>query len=183
MRKLSGRDRILLTAWLAGLVLLALVIGVARPMHARWRGLKKDIATLRQSIAVATAMYRETPAVETEVAELAQIVSTLSRPADEVGPAMIREIDRLTGELGVQLLTLRPGDVEDLDVCRKHTAVFEVESDFPRIVRLLYRLERPPLRLWVEGVDLTSDRTPENKVRAKISVAAYTVETSAEERP
>ncbi len=183
MRKMSRRDRILLGVWAAGLVIAALAIGVARPMQKRWSSLKRDIASLQKSISEAEAMYRETPAVEAEAAQLGAVVNTLSRPSDEVGPAMIREIDQLTRELGVQLLTLRPGDVKDLDVCKKHTAVFEVESDFGRMTRLLYRLEEPPLRLWVEGVEISSDRTPENKVRAKVSVAAYTVEPTGEKRP
>jgi len=97
-----------------------------------------------------------------------------------VGPTIIREIDEITRDSRLRLIGVRPGEPEELESCRKHTAVFEVEADFARIANLLYRLERPPYQLWVEGVDINSERTTGNQVRAKVSIAVYTLKPVGE---
>jgi hypothetical protein len=45
---------------------------------------------------------------------------------------------------------------------------------------MLYELEQPPHPLWVEGVEISSDRTASNEARAKVSVAVYTLRSASE---
>jgi len=175
MRAVSPRDRMLLVVWTAAVVVLAVVVGLVLPVRGRRSRLNSDIVRLQQQIAEASAMYRQAPELRMETKELRETAQALSRSGKDVSPVMIREVDRLTKDLGISLLSIRPGEPETLEGCSKYTAVFEVECDFPRVARMLYELERPPLHLWVEGAEISSDRTAENVVRAKVSVAVYTL--------
>ena len=182
MKRLSRRDRVLLAIWAALLLALALVIGVALPMRSRWRKLDGEVLSLQRKIADAAAMYRQAPELRGEIKELRDTAQALSRPGEQVGPLIIREVDQLTKDLGIRLLSVRPGESQTLEQCRKHTAVFEVECDFADIARMLYELEQPPHPLWVEGVEISSDRTADNEVRAKVSVAVYTLRSASERK-
>ena len=182
MRRLSRRDRVLLAIWAAVVVVLALVIAVALPMRMRWKTLDGEVLSLQRTIAEAAAMYRQAPELTKEIKELGDTARALSRSGKEVGPTLIKEVDQLTKDLGIRLLSVRPGEPQTLEQCRKHTAVFEVECDFAGVARMLYELEQPPHPLWVEGVEISSDRTAENEVRAKVSVAVYTLRSASEKK-
>lgn len=180
MKRLSRRDRVLLAIWAAVVVALAVVIGVALPIRSRWKKLDGEVLSLQRTVADAAAMYRQAPELTKEIQKLRDTAHALSRSGEQVGPLIIREVDRLTSDLGIRLLSVRPGEPQTLEQCRKHTAVFEVECDFAGIARMLYELELPPHPLWVEGVEISSDRTAANEARAKVSVAVYTLRSASE---
>ena len=182
MKRLSRRDRVLLTAWGAAVVALALVVGVALPIRSRWKRLDSEVIGLQRAIADAAAMYQQAPALEQEIGELRGLNQVLSRSGKDVGPAVIKEVDQLTRDLDIRLVSLRPGEPQNLEQFRKHTAVFEVECDFAGVAEMLYELEQPEHPLWVEGVEISSDRTADNEVRAKVSVAVYTPQPASEKK-
>jgi hypothetical protein len=85
----------------------------------------------------------------------------------------VREIEKLSKELGVTVTSFRPGQSESADGSTRHPAVFKVDADLGKIVRLLYELEQPSRRLWVEGVEVAAARQGEKTLTATIYVAAY----------
>lgn len=182
MKPLSRRDRVLLVVWAAAVVVVAVVVGLVLPMRGRWVRLNRDVVRLQQQIADAAAMYRQAPELIIETKQLRETAQALSRSGKDVSPVVIREVDQLTKSLAIRLLSIRPGEPETLEGYTKYTAVFEVEGDCEGLARMLYELERPPLQLWVEGAEISSDRTAERQVRAKVSVAVYALRSGSEKR-
>ncbi|MCJ7797041.1 MAG: type II secretion system protein M, partial [Thermoleophilia bacterium] len=86
---------------------------------------------------------------------------------------MVGEIEKLSKELGVTLTSIRPGEVESADGSTRHPVTLKVEADLGKIVRLLYELEQPSRRLWVEGMEIASPRQTEGKLTGTVYVAAY----------
>jgi hypothetical protein len=55
----------------------------------------------------------------------------------------------------------------------KYPATFQVEAGFSDLVRLMFELEQPERRLWVEGVEISADRQVGGRLQATFYVAAY----------
>jgi len=180
VKRLSRRDRVLLATWAAVVVILAVVVALVLPVRRQWRKVSSEVLGLQRAIAEAATMYRQAPQLTKEIANLRATAHALSRSDSEVGSAIIKQVDQLSKDLGVRLLSIRPGEPQVVESCRKHTVVFEVECDFSRIARMLYQLEQAPPQLWVEGVEISSERMAGEEVRAKLTVAAYTLTGSTE---
>jgi len=179
VRRLSRRDRMVLICSLGTLAALALVFGVALPMREASARVGTEVAQLRQKIAEAEDMYAQAAAVRQEVAKLRGRVKRLSRPDKGVSANMIRQMDELTGDLGVRLINVRPGQPQRAGACRKHTASFEVESDLRALARLLWEIEQPPNPMWVEGLEISSEVGGGRAMRTTLNVAVYSVPTRA----
>jgi len=117
-------------------------------------------------------MYRSLPRTEDEILELRSQIAALSRTQANPTPDVVREIERLTSDVGVQLTSVRPAEPEYADDCTRFPTTFEVQSSFSEITRLLYDLERPPYNLWVEGAELNADREA-GLLRAAVTVSVY----------
>jgi hypothetical protein len=48
-----------------------------------------------------------------------------------------------------------------------------LEADFSDLVLLMFALERPGRRLWVEGVEISAGRQARGRLQATFYVAAY----------
>jgi hypothetical protein len=169
---------------LAGVALIgfALVLAVILPMTDRARSLARDEAALREAIAEATAMYEATPAIRAEVEGLRAEVARLMYPRKDVKVEVVREIDRLASEWGLRVTNVRPpGDPGAVADCLKYTMSFKANSTFAKSVRLLYELEQPERRLWVEEVDIGPSREAGVELQIDVQAAAY-VPTKAGER-
>jgi len=180
VRRLSPRDRVLLFSSVAMLVVLALLFGVTLPMNDRMGKAAGEVSKLRRELAEAAAMYQQSPALRQEIGKLRSTATELSRPDADVGPDMIREIDRMAKDLGLTLINVRPAQPEAEGDCGKYAATFEVQSDYARLMRLLWELEQPPHPLWVEGVQISSERGGPGEMRTRISVAVYTLKPPSE---
>jgi hypothetical protein len=101
-------------------------------------------------------------------------IDSLSLPGENPTPEIVREIERLTHDQQVELAYIHPSDPEILDTSTKYAATFEVRASLDRLVGLLYAVEKSPHSLWVEGVEIGSDRGEASVLRTSITVAVYT---------
>lgn len=182
MRRLSTRERLLVTLAGIALVVFALAFAVIRPMADRAGGLARDEAALRNAIAEATEMYEAAPAIRAEAEDLRAQVARLMFPRENVKVEVVREIDRLAADLGIRIANVKPpGEPESLADCLKYTASFTVTSTFAESVRLLYELEQPGRRLWVEKVDIGGGREAGGELQINVQVTAYVPAKAGEE--
>jgi Tfp pilus assembly protein PilO len=172
MNRLSLRERVLLSLALLALVTFVSLALLLLPLRRQSSRLSGEEKSLQQKIADAELMYRSLPRVKEELADLQSKIAALSRVQPNPTPDVVREIERLTSSLGVQLSSVRPAEPEYADNCTKFPTTFEVQSTFSDLTHLLYELERPPYNLWVEGAELNADREA-NVLRAAVTVSVY----------
>lgn len=182
MRRLSTRERFLVTFGGVALVGFALVFALILPMADRARSLARDEAALRDAIAEAAKMYEAAPAIRADVESLRAQVARLMFPRENVKVEVVREIDRLASELDLRVTNVRPpGEPESVADCVRYTMSFKAESTFAKSVRLLYELEHPERRLWVEEVDIGRGREAGVELQIDVQVAAYVPTKAGEE--
>jgi len=183
MRTISQRERPLFILALGILVPLALIFFVLLPMRDSGPALSRQIASLAARIDQADTMYAELSATQEEINALqTEAAQLFSPPESDVVPDLLREIATLTASQGLQLRSVRPGEPETVGPCIRYPIEFRVQSDLSHIVRLLYELEQPPHRLWVEGVEIGPGPGEGAQLAALLHVATYTLQPPNEER-
>jgi hypothetical protein len=173
MRQLTPREKIIVSIGAAALVVFAYGFGLLLPARRAVAGAVSQQARYREQLTEAERMYREAMAARGRIAGLRQQSQSLMCPWADVESGMVGEIEKLSKELRVTVSSIRPGETESADGSTRHPATLKVEADLGRIVRLLYELEQPGRRLWVEGVEIASPRQTEGRLSATIYVAAY----------
>ncbi|MFB3880242.1 MAG: type 4a pilus biogenesis protein PilO [Armatimonadota bacterium] len=173
MRQLTRRERGALLIGAAALVTFAYTFGLLLPARRSLARAQSERAQLTDQIEQAERMYKEALAVQPQIGALRQRSRAVMFPSADVQTGMVREIEKLSKELSITVTSIRPGDAESADGSTKHPAVLKVDADLGKIVRLLYELEQPTRRLWVEGVEIAAARQGEGALTATIYVAAY----------
>jgi nucleotide-binding universal stress UspA family protein len=182
VRRLSARERFLIIVAGAALIGFVLAFGVIVPMARRAAELARNEAEYREVIAEADSMYRAVPTIEAEVADLRSETAQLMFPREEAKIAIVHEIDKLAAEAGVRLTRVTPpGDPEPAAGCLKYSASFRADSSFAEAIDLLYKLERPDRRLWVEGVEIISARGAGDELQVNVQLAVYVPIEAGEE--
>ena len=181
MRSLTRREQSLVVVAAVALVAFLLAFGLILPTRNRAAKLARQEQALSMKISEAASMYLEALREAEEIAGLRAELRDLMFPHKDASIALVREIDRLTSELNVRVTGIRPGEVEPVAGSLRCPMTFTVESNFADIVRLLYELERPQRRLWVEGVEMTSSPPQAGELQANIHVAVYVQPGGGEE--
>lgn len=181
MRRLSRRERGLIAAAVAALVIFVYAFGLLLPMRDRAQKLAQQEASLDRKIAEAERMYRGVPELVADIARLRRQVDRLMFQAEETPVAMVQELDGLASDLGMTVTSVDPGDPEQVAGCVRYPMTLKVDSDFASLMRLLYALEQPEHRLWVEGVEITSARRGAGELGATFYVAAYAAGKESED--
>ena len=167
-----------------GLVALAgflFSVGVVLPLGNGARALARTEASLSRKIEEATRMYLQVPELVQENAKLRGDLQGVMLPGRDVEVRVMQELDEVASELNVRVASVRPGETEPLEASLRHPVTVTVECEFPQLVRLLYEMERPEHRLWVEGVEISTARQPGGKLQANIYVAVYSQAERSEE--
>ena len=173
MRPLSARERLLISVALVVVVAFLYGVGVALPVRRRGAKLAGEERSLSRKVALAAEMYLEAPTLVQETAALRGEFQQVIFPEQDVGVGAMRKLDQLASELQVRVASVRPAEAEPLGSCLRYPMTVTVECDFPQLVRLLYELERPGRRLWVEGVEISRSRQEADKLQANVSLAVY----------
>jgi Tfp pilus assembly protein PilO len=173
MRQLTPREKVVLVIGAAALLIFGYVFGILAPARRSLARTRGELAQLTDQLDQARRMYEDALAARQQIGALKQQSQALMFPSADVQSGMVREIEKLSKELGVTVTSIRPGEAESADGSTRHPAVLKVDADLGKIVRLLYELEQPSRRLWVEGVEVAAARKGENTLTATIYVAAY----------
>jgi Tfp pilus assembly protein PilO len=95
-------------------------------------------------------------------------------------PAVMREVSQLSRDLGLRLTSIKPGEPESVQDCIRYPLTFRVEADLAHIVRLLYEVEQPEHRLWVEGLEIGPGPRGGSDLAATVHTATYAVRSTRE---
>jgi Tfp pilus assembly protein PilO len=182
MRQLTPREKVIVSIGAAALVVFAYGFGLLLPARRARAGAVSQQAQYREQLNEAERMYREAVAARGKIAGLRERSQSLMCPWSDVMSGMVGEIEKLSKELGVTVTNIRPGETQSADGSTRHPATVVVEADLGKIVRLLYELEQPSRRLWVEGVEISSARQTEGKLTATVYVAVYSPLPESEAR-
>jgi Tfp pilus assembly protein PilO len=173
MRPLSPREKALIVIAAAALILVVYLFALLLPMQERSRDLARQEASLREQIAAGERMYREGQTANGEIAALRAEVENLSFPQPDVKVGTVRILEGLASEVKVTITSIRPGEPESVDGAIRYPVTLKLETQFGKAIRLLYELEQPGRRLWVEGLEITSARQTGDLLQVTVYVAAY----------
>jgi Tfp pilus assembly protein PilO len=182
MRQLTPREKIIVAIGAAALVVFAYGFALLLPARRALAGAVNQRDQYRRQLDDADRMYREAAAARGKIAALRQQSHSLMSPWPDVVSGLVAEIEKLSKELGVTVTSIRPSETDSADGSTRQPATVKVEADLGDIVRLLYELEQPSRRLWVEGVEITSPRQGEGKLTATVYLAAYSPLPESEAR-
>jgi len=181
MRQLSGREKALLILGGVALVLFVYLFGLLLPTLDTAARLARAEASVNEKVATAARMYGKRSQIEQEIYALRTQTAELMLSTADVRVAVMRKIDALASAYGVSVTSVRPDEPEPMSGFVKYPTTIEIESDFAHLVRLLYELEQPANRLWVEEVKISSGRGKTDELRATLQVAVYAPRTEREE--
>ncbi len=173
MRPLTPREKLLIAITASVLIIVVYLFALLLPVREQARELARQEASLQEKIKAAEQMYREAEAANGEImalrAELANIL--FSKPDARVG--MVRAVEQLATEMKLTITSIRPGEAEAVEGAIRYPLTLKLEADFGKAARLLYELEQPSRRLWVEGVEITSARQTDQTLQITIYIEAY----------
>ncbi len=173
MKQLGPEHRRLLGIGAAALIAVLYVVGLLLPLNAKTRELSSEMESLKGAVERSQMMYHAAQAAESDVAALQEDMRALMFPDGDVRVSMVRELERLAAETGLTITSIRPEQPERAGGAMKYPATFRVEAAFSDLVLLMFELEQPARRFWVEGVEISADRKGQAKLQATFYVAAY----------
>ncbi len=173
MKRLSGREKAIVGVAAAAVVVFVYLFALLLPARRAVANSAQQQADLRDQLEQATRMYREASTAERKIADLNKRVSEIMFPAADVQSATVSTIQSLSKELGITVTSIRPEDPEISKEFTRYPTAVKVEAEIGKIARMLYELEQPNRRLWVEGVEITSAKQTGSTLQATIYVAAY----------
>ncbi len=159
MKKLSTRERTLIGLLVAGVASLLFFLLLLRPLQTEAGQLRRGVHEKQQQLKEQQRLVRSLPRLKQNVQELQTQIALLSRPDVNPTPEVVRQIWQLAAEQGLQLVSIHPSEPEYLDNSTKYATSFEARATFPEIVKTLHELEKSPHFLWVEGVEISGDRS------------------------
>ena len=173
MRQVAGREKTLILIGVIALVLFAYVFGILLPMNRTAADLTRDRIAFEGQIERADSMYSSAQRAEGDIAKLREETAALMLPEPEVSVEMVRRLERLARGTKLTITSIRPEDIETVDGVLKYPATFKVEAEFADLIDLMYKLEQPDTRLWLEGVEIQAPRREGESLQATFYVAAY----------
>lgn len=173
MRGLSAREKSVLAGGVIVAVLFGYLLVLLLPTQRAAATTERARNRLQEQLAESERMYREAVAAKAELPALHAQLGAVYFPSPELQSGAIREIEQLTKELNITLTSIRPGEVETKDGSTKQPLAIKVESDLGRIAQLLYDLEKPERRLWVEGIEITSAKQTGDTLAVTVYLAVF----------
>ena len=158
MRQLAPQQRRLLAIGAAAIVVLLYFVTLLMPLTAVRRELSLQRDSLNGAIERSQMMSHAAQAARDDVAELLKDIDTLMFTDGDVRVNMVRQLERVAADTGLTITSIRPDEPEMTDAAVKYPATFQVEAGFSDLVLLMFELEQPERRLWVEGVEISADR-------------------------
>lgn len=181
MKRLPSQDRTLIVLGLVVVAAILALLVMVLPLRAKARQLAHEANALQGKIREAKTMYSQFPTEAARLASLEEQIGSVCRSQADPSPEVVREIQQLSSDLGLQLVSVRPSEPAVGEGYTKFPTTFELQASFADIVRLLYELETPSHSLWVDAVEINSDQGGGAQLRATVTVAAY-VHTPAERK-
>jgi Tfp pilus assembly protein PilO len=180
MKLMGTRDRWLFVLLIAAAIVLIYVVFLIMPLQARAGRLTQEVDTLTTKIQEVASMYAEMPSMIEEVrgARARAAEQLFSEP--DVPMAVMRQLDALASDLGLVVASITPQEPELVDGIMRYPTLFKVETDFAHLVQLLYEIEQPKQRLWVEAVRISTERGGA-KLQAEIRTSAFAPAPESEE--
>ncbi len=186
MRQLTPQQRRLVLTGAAAAVVLLYFVALLMPLTARRRELSLEKESLSGAEDRAQMVNQAAQAASNDVARLHEDIQALMLPEvfpeGDVRVNMVKQLERLAADKGLTITSIRPDEPEMTDGGVKYPATFKVEAGFSDLVLLMFELEQPDRRLWVEGIEISADRQVGGRLQATFYVAAYAEAEEAEER-
>ena len=181
MRQFSVRERRLLPVAAVALILFVYVAGLILPLSNRSKDLTEELELLKGQTERAEMMYDAAETAASRIADLREQTQALMFLKGDVRVGMVRELESLAGEANLSITSIRPEEPQSTEGAMKYPATVKVEAEFSELIRLMFDLEKPDRRLWVEGVEISAPRRDEEKLQATFYIEAYTQPDESEE--
>jgi hypothetical protein len=165
----SKRQRLLLIAAAAGLLLLVLDRVLFTPLGRLWQAHRAEIVSLQQSIDNARSLISRTDQLRRTWADMQS--GALPKDPGQAEQDLITAFDRWGRAGGIEIGSIRPqwkrgsSDRYSLLECR-----VDATGSLAALSRFLYELERSPLALRVDSLELTARDDRGQKIGLSLTV-------------
>jgi Tfp pilus assembly protein PilO len=170
---ITTRERNLLLTGALVLIVFVYAFGLLLPAQRTLAELRAEETRLRNQIERANTLYGRAEGANAEITALQQQVDQLLFPGPDVTVASVHALERLANETGAVITRIRPEDPGVSGDLIRYPATVKVEATFSELVRLLYELEQPDTRLWVEGAEIATGRQSGDDLQATVYIAVH----------
>jgi Tfp pilus assembly protein PilO len=152
--EIKNREKLLMIATAGCLVLLILNWLVISPLTASWHHRSERIAALRKSLADGAMLLRREASIRERWARMS--TNALSSTPTVAERQLFDAFDRWVRESRVTEGSFKPQLKQTDDNYSVMECNAEVTGSYGTIIRFLYDLEKDPMGLQLQGVDLTA---------------------------
>jgi Tfp pilus assembly protein PilO len=152
--KIDNRQQLLVVLTIAAVVLLAADKLVFSPLTDVWSGRSKEIAQLRRQVSDGAALMRREQAIRTRWDEMRTNMLPVNQSLAQ--EQVLKALVSWSQESGVSINGTTPQWKNDADEYKTLNCHVDASGSLWTLSRFLYDIEKGPMALKVESVDLSS---------------------------
>jgi hypothetical protein len=150
--QIKNRQRLLIIATIAAVGLFVGDKVILSPMTAAWSARARQITELRKQVAQGKLLLQRERSIRNRWAEMQQ--RTLTNNLSAAEQRLWRVIDSCAQDTRVTINAITPQWKRDSDDYITYECRIDAAGDLDRLSRFLYRIEREPVALKLESVEL-----------------------------
>ena len=168
--KLKPREKKIFFA-MAGVLSIFLIDRViVEPAIQAMSGMERATRSEEEAIRKSVYVLHKKSKIETESKDLA-IYATPVKDSEEEMTTLLKTLEAMTNQVGVNLVYVKPGTVKESPGLKKFYATLECESEMEQISTLFHSIESSPKLLKVEKYEIEPKSKDSSLARCSMMVS------------
>ena len=152
--RIEGRQKLLVILAMSGVALLAADKLVITPLTSLWKGQARRITELKDNLDKGTAILAREQAIRDRWAGMQK--SALTNDVSAAESKVLAAVERWTRTSGITFTSIKPQWKQNGDDYKTLECRVDATGDMGSLARFVYELEREPLPLRVEDLELSA---------------------------
>ena len=130
------------------------------------RSIRDEETAIRKSVYVLNKKSK----IQTESKELSTYATEIKDPEEEM-TALLKMIEAMTNQAGVNLVYVKPGVIKESPGVKKFYATLECESEMEQVATLFHTIESSPKLLKIEKYEIEPKSKDSSLARCAMTVS------------
>ncbi|MCM8784157.1 MAG: type II secretion system protein M [Candidatus Omnitrophica bacterium] len=165
----SKREKFLLFATVAVIVIAVSINFFVTPVAKRWRRMNNQISNLYNKLSRYTNILTLEKEIETKYKTYADYLK-VKGSSEEALASVLQEIEKLARTSGVAITNIVPSGMETKDFYNKFEVRMDVESEINSLVRFLYELQSSKHLFRVVRLNINTKAGTQDVLRSSIQL-------------
>jgi Tfp pilus assembly protein PilO len=155
IKTLSSREKIILYAVIA-IVILSLVYSfLVEPFIARWNNVNNRIDLLKAKLQKSLSLMKDKSNIDAEYESFAGRIK--KSPSDEQEMTVVlHELEKAARRSNLKITSMRPKPARQKEYFRQFEVEIETESDMSSLMRFIYDVKKSPQLIKIEKLNLNT---------------------------